>query len=102
MRARREVILLSALLAFGVLVLPFAVYFVGQRIFGEYEAGANALSFAVDLWAALARGDWAAWVLVASPCLVTQALRAARGLMRRRGRVTRVTDSERDTRNWRV
>lgn len=99
---RREAIILSALLAFGVLVMPFAIYLVGSRVIGEYRPDANAASLAVDLWGALAGGSWAAWLLVASPYLVVQALRAARALWRGRKPVTHVTNPRRETRNWRV
>lgn len=75
---KREALLLGALLAVGVFVLPFAIYFVGANIIGEYEPGATALSLAGDLWVALLRGEWAAWLLVASPYVVIQSLRAAR------------------------
>lgn len=103
MRAlKREAMLLSALLACGVLVLPFAVYVVGSRIIGEYRADANAASLALDLWAALGAGHWAAWVLVTSPYLVVQALRAARTLWRGRKPVTQVTNPRRERGNWRV
>ena len=33
---RKELILLASFLFLGVVMLPIAVYFVGQAIFGEY------------------------------------------------------------------
>ncbi len=99
---KREALLLAGLLTFGLLVLPFAVYLVGVRVFGEYRADADAFTLAVDLWIALGRGFWAAWVLVLSPYLVIQALRLARRLWRARRPVTGVTNAEHDTRHWRL
>lgn len=98
---KREAIMFSALLASGVLVLPFAIYLVGDQLIGEYAPGANGFDLATDLWLALGRGHWAAWLLVASPYLVVQALRAARALWRSRKAVTRITDSPPHARNWR-
>lgn len=103
MRAlKRETLILSALLAFGVLVLPFAIYVVGSQLIGEYRPDATAASLALDLWAALGTGHWAAWLLVTSPYLVVQALRSARALWRGRRPVTQVTNPRRGTGNWRV
>ncbi len=99
--ARREGIVLASLLGFGLLLLPFAVYVIGRPIFGEYEPGANAFGLAVDVWTALG-GNWAAWLLVLSPYLVVQLLRAAWVLWRGRKRVTSVTDPQREAGNWRV
>lgn len=99
---RREAILFSTLLAFGLIVLPFAVYFVGAVVFGEYRPGADAFSLVGDVWAALFEGHWAAWLLVTSPYLVVQLLRAAAALWRGPRSVTPVTDSEPDTRSWRL
>lgn len=99
---KREAIVLAGLLGAGVLLLPFAVYGVGVYVIGEYEPGADAFSFAIDLWLALGRGHWAAWVLVTSPYLCVQALRLAGTLWRSRRPVTRFTESAPDTRNWRV
>lgn len=99
---KREAILLAVLAAFGVIALPFGVYVVGAQIIGEYRSGANALSLPIDVWAALGRGHWAAWLLVASPYVVIQALRLALALWRARKPVTHVTDPAPETRNWRV
>lgn len=99
---RREALIFSTLLGFGVLVLPFAVYAVGVRIIGEYEPDATFLSLPVDLWSALATGEWAAWLLVLSPYAVVQTLRGSLRLWRGRRAVTPVTESHPRARNWRV
>jgi hypothetical protein len=99
---KREAILLTALLAFGLLVLPFVIYLIGAQLFGEYEPGANAFSFLVDLWLELYRGHRAAWLLVGSPYLVIQGVRLAGVFWRSRKSVTHVTESAPGTRNWRL
>ena len=43
---QREVAIAAALLAFGLLALPFAVYFVGQQLLGDYGDGLGALALA--------------------------------------------------------
>lgn len=73
-RLRNEAILAGLLLAFGLFVLPVAIYFVGQQVIGEYE-GSGAVGLVVELWAALVRADAVAWALVLSPYFVVQLLR---------------------------
>ena len=77
-RLRTEAVLAGALLSFGVLVVPFAVYLVGSRVVGEYRPGAGPMDLVSDVWTALAAGEPAAWVLVTSPYLVIQLVRLAR------------------------
>ena len=73
-RLRNEAILAGLLLAFGLFVLPVAIYFVGQQVIGEYE-GSGAVGLVVELWSALVRADAVAWALVLSPYFVVQLLR---------------------------
>lgn len=99
---KREVIVFVTLLAVGVLVLPFPIYFVGDRVIGEYGPDATPFSLALDLWAALAGGHWAGWLLALTPYVFVQALRAAWRIWRGSGDVTHVTNPPAETRNWRV
>ncbi len=73
-RLRNEAILTGLLLAFGMFVLPVAIYFVGQQVIGEYE-GSGAVGLVVELWSALVRADAVAWALVLSPYFIVQLLR---------------------------
>ena len=73
-RLRNEAILAGLLLAFGLFILPVAIYFVGQQIIGDYEGG-GAVGLVLELWSALVRADAVAWVLVLSPYFVVQLLR---------------------------
>lgn len=81
-RIRNEAILAGLLLAFGLFILPVAIYFVGQQIIGEYE-GNGAVGLVLALWSALVRADGVAWILVLSPYLVIQLLRLTWKIWRR-------------------
>jgi hypothetical protein len=83
---KRELTILLLLLGTGLLLLPIAVYFVGQKVIGEYAPGRDAIDLVAAVWADLAGMRPAAWLLTASPYLVLQLLRLARHEWRRRGR----------------
>jgi hypothetical protein len=91
-RYKYELILLGSLLGSGVLVLPFVVYVVGIEIVGPYEGEHGPFGLLASILAAVARGNWAAWVLVLSPYLIVQLTRLAVRVLRRADRVTPVTD----------
>lgn len=71
---RKELALLAGFLLLGIVVLPAAVYFVGQAIFGEY-GGQSYGQFFGDLAGRIRSGEGAAWFLVLSPYLGWQTLR---------------------------
>jgi hypothetical protein len=81
---RREVAIAAGLLAFGLLALPFAVYFVGQRVLGEYGDGLGAFSLAESIWLDLLSLRLPAWILVLSPYLTIQLARGIRHIWRRK------------------
>ena len=81
-RLRNEAILAGLMLAFGLFILPVAIYFVGQQIIGEYEGG-GVVGLVLELWSALVRADAVAWILVLSPYLVVQLLRLTWRIWRR-------------------
>lgn len=64
----------AVLLLAGVVLLPFAVYLVGQVIFGAY-GGDGMVGFVADFWARLLRFEAAAWFLSLSPLLGVSVLR---------------------------
>jgi hypothetical protein len=74
---RRELILGAVLLAVGVLLLPPAVYIVGQRVFGEYAENAGIVDLELAIWRDLGALSLPAWILVLSPYLVIMLLRLA-------------------------
>lgn len=70
----REIVWLVTLLLIGVLVLPIAIWFVGDVVFGDYEGGGY-MDFFGALVGRLANGDGGTWFLVLSPYLAISALR---------------------------
>ena len=80
---QRELSIAAAMLAFGLIALPFAVYVVGQRLLGEY-AGSGAMGLAESLWLDLLAFEPLTWLLVLTPYLVVQLARLVRRVWRRR------------------
>jgi hypothetical protein len=80
---QRETAIAAGSLAFGLLVLPFAVYFVGQRLLGDYGEGEGGLSLAESIWLDLLALRLPAWILVLSPYFVVQLARLVRRVWRR-------------------
>jgi hypothetical protein len=81
---QREVAIAAGLLAVGLLVLPFAVYVVGQQMLGEYGDGAGPLALAESIWLDLLSLRLPAWILVLSPYLTIQLARGVRRIWRRK------------------
>lgn len=90
---RKELILAGTLIGAGLLVLPPAVYWVGQQIVGEYESDAGLFGLMDQIWSEFFTAQPAAWLLVMSPYLLVQLLRVAIHAKRHRIDVTDVTDS---------
>lgn len=82
-RLKKEAILFGVLLAFGLLLLPVAIYLVGNTVFGDYGDGVITDFFA-SVVARLLAGDLAAVFLVLSPYLIWQTLRLSIAALRRR------------------
>jgi hypothetical protein len=92
-RLKKEIVLALALLAFGLVGLPAAIYIVGIELIGPYEGTTGAVGLGFDIWSALAGFRWTAWLLVLSPYLVVQFARLAiRILLRAQPAVNTVTD----------
>ena len=70
----REAALLLGFLFLGLVLLPIAIYVVGQAIFGDYGGGSYGHFFS-ELSSRIREGDLAAWFLVLSPYLGWQTLR---------------------------
>lgn len=82
---RKELLLLSLLLFFGLVLMPIAIYVVGDAIFGEY-GGHGYGAFFKTLSGKLRSGDGVAWFLVLSPYLVWQVFRLMVFAWRRSGK----------------
>lgn len=70
----REAALFFGLLFIGFVVVPIAIFVVGQRVFGEF-GGQGYADFFGTLSAKIRGGEQVAWFFVLSPYLVWQTLR---------------------------
>lgn len=73
--AVKELALFVGLLFFGFVLMPIAIYWVGQNVLGHF-GGYGYSDFFGTLSADIRNGDLAAWFFVLSPYLVWQVLRA--------------------------
>ena len=73
-RITAELGLFAGLLFFGFVLMPIAIWFIGQSIFGAY-GGEGYDDFFGSLSAKIRGGDTAAWFLVLSPWLAVMILR---------------------------
>lgn len=79
---QREIALAAGSLAFGLILLPFAIYVVGRQLVGEY-AGDGPLALAESIWLDLATLRPFTWLLVLWPYLTVQLVRLVRRVWRR-------------------
>lgn len=91
---KKELVLASTLIAFGLLVLPFAVFWVGQRVVGDYESAAGLWGLLTSIWTDFFSLDLSAWLLVLSPYATIQLVRLAFKARRLGRSVTSVTESQ--------
>lgn len=87
----KEVGLLAGLLFFGLVLMPFVVFLVGQGVFGSY-AGRGYAEFFGTISEKVRSGDRVAWFLILAPYLIWQSLRLMATAWRRLGRPTPDTD----------
>jgi hypothetical protein len=91
-RWKKEFALAIGCIAAGLLLLPLAVYWVGQQAVGEYAPDLGPLDLLMHVWRDTGHGGPLALWLVLSPYLLLQLLRFARKLWRS-GSVKPVTNS---------
>lgn len=72
--ARKESLLLLWLVFFGLVLMPIAIFWIGQSLFGAY-GGQGYGDFFGTLSLKIRTGDRVAWFLVLSPYMVWQCLR---------------------------
>jgi hypothetical protein len=79
-RLRRELIVLALALLCGLVLMPFLVWFVGNRVLGPYTHGQNAHAgpFALleDFFVGLWHGSALFWVMALGPLLLLLLVRA--------------------------
>ena len=71
---KREAAIFLAMLFFGLVILPVAIWYIGNVVFGDY-GGAGYGDFFGNLTVRIVSGNLSAWFLVLSPWLTLQAVR---------------------------
>ena len=85
-RITRETALFVTLFFAGFVLLPVAIWLVGDALFGDY-GGAGYQGFFSLLSAKIRDGDGVAWFLVLSPYLGVSVLRLVRFAWRQAGKL---------------
>ena len=78
---RKEINLFLVLLLAGLILLPIAIYLVGDLVFGEY-GGEGYSGFFLAILTELTKGTLTIWFLVLSPYIIWQLLRLTRLVLR--------------------
>lgn len=76
-RVRREALLATALIFFGVFVLPALIFWVGVRMLGPYPGGAGLGAFYGEFLRDLASMSGRAWFIALGPFVMLTAVRIA-------------------------
>ena len=83
---RRELIILVSSLLFGLVCVPLAIWFVGNRILGPYTHGTNpnagALPLLGDFFAGLGAGWVSYWIVALGPMILILLARLAWALIK--------------------
>ena len=89
-RIGRELLLLGTALLLGLIGVPLATWFVGNRILGPYVHGSNAhagpMALLGDFFAGLGQGALSFWVVALGPVLIIGFVRLAWALINSRPR----------------
>jgi len=79
---KRELTIAASMLAFGLFILPLAIYLVGTKVVGEYGPDSGLLDLAEHIWTDFLSLRATAWILVLGPYVVVQLLRYVRRVWR--------------------
>jgi hypothetical protein len=78
---KRELTIAAVALGFGLFILPVLIYFVGQRLIGEYgEAGL--LGLYEHIWTDFLSLRATGWILVLGAYVIVQLIRCVRRVWR--------------------
>jgi hypothetical protein len=82
----REVLILGSALLIGLIAVPLAIWFVGNRILGPYTHGTNThagpMALLGDFFVGLSHGEISYWVVALGPALIILLARAAWALIK--------------------
>jgi hypothetical protein len=85
-RARRELLFFAVELLFGLIAMPFLIWFVGNRMLGPYTHGQNPhagpFALAADFLLGLVHGSPVFWVVALGPAVLVLLLRSFVALLR--------------------
>jgi hypothetical protein len=85
-RLIRELIILGGALLFGFIVVPLAIWFVGNRVLGPYAHGTNPnagpLALVGDFFAGLSSGWVSYWIVALGPVAIILFARLAWALIK--------------------
>jgi hypothetical protein len=77
--AQRALILYALALLFGVLIVPFLIWLVGNRVLGPYTQGQNThagpVALLTDFFVGLAHGSAVFWAVALGPFAIVLLLR---------------------------
>ena len=80
-RIIRELIIFAAALLLGLIVVPLAIWFVGNRILGPYTHGANPnagpMALLGDFFSGLSQGALTFWMVAIGPLVIILFVRLA-------------------------
>lgn len=89
---KRELTIAAAMLGFGLFILPFAIYIVGQQLIGEYDPNAGVASLYEHVWTDFLSLRAPAWILIVGPYVTVLLIRGIRRVWRRKRAVIPVTE----------
>jgi hypothetical protein len=85
-RAQREGVVFGAALLVGLLVMPFMIWFAGNRVLGPYTHGQNThagpFALLADYFLGLLHGSAVFWVVALGPAALLLLLRVFLALLR--------------------
>jgi hypothetical protein len=85
-RVSRELIILGGALIIGLVLVPLAIWFVGNRILGPYTHGTNTragpLALLGDFFTGLAHGLVSFWAVALGPAVIILFVRLVLALLR--------------------
>jgi hypothetical protein len=85
-RARRELAIFTVALLFGLIAMPFLIWFAGNRVLGPYLHGQNPragpFALAADFLMGLVHGSAVFWLVALGPAVLLFLLRLFIALLR--------------------
>jgi hypothetical protein len=85
-RVTRELIIFGAALIIGLVVVPLAIWSVGNRILGPYTHGSNThagpMALLGDFYFGLSQGWTTFWIVAVGPAVIILFVRVAIALLR--------------------